>query len=122
MSEISNMMNNVLDAMQGVGHKAQVGAERQPRNIGGVRDYEPKLTVRTKSENRSVTIEIKDNGQGIPDEIKNKIMQPFFTTKKGTQGTGLGLSITNDIIKAHGGSLSVRSDNQSTLFEIKLMK
>jgi C4-dicarboxylate-specific signal transduction histidine kinase len=46
---------------------------------------------------------VKDNGHGIPDEIRDKILQPFFTTKKGTEGTGLGLSITNDIIKAHGG-------------------
>lgn len=44
-----------------------------------------------------------------PDEIKDKIMQPFFTTKKGTQGTGLGLSISNDIVKAHGGEMNLES-------------
>ena len=49
-------------------------------------------------------IEVEDNGPGISEEIKNKILQPFFTTKKGTARTGLGLSITNDIIKANGGN------------------
>ncbi|MFO7847606.1 MAG: HAMP domain-containing sensor histidine kinase [Balneolaceae bacterium] len=47
-------------------------------------------------------------------------MQPFFTTKKGTQGTGLGLSITNDIVKAHGGTMDVHSQPGQTVFTIKL--
>ncbi|NVJ87631.1 MAG: HAMP domain-containing histidine kinase, partial [Algoriphagus sp.] len=63
----------------------------------------------------------EDNGPGIPDEIKDKILQPFFTTKKGTEGTGLGLSITNDIIKAHGGELKIETGfNKGTSFIIKL--
>jgi len=73
------------------------------RGAGGEGEYTPKLTVRTKSDGKNITLEIEDNGPGIPDDIKDKILQPFFTTKKGTEGTGLGLSITNDIIKAHGG-------------------
>ena len=56
----------------------------------------------------------------ILDEIKDKILQPFFTTKKGTQGTGLGLSITNDIVKAHGGSMEIDSQPGQTTFMIKL--
>ena len=109
---VLNLVNNAFDAMgerQGTGRKGQ-GAGR----------YEPKLTVRTKSDNGAVVIEIEDNGLGIPDEMKDKILQPFFTTKKGTQGTGLGLSITNDIIKAHGGSLDVQSQPGKTLFMITL--
>jgi signal transduction histidine kinase len=83
--------------------------------------YMPKLTVRTKSDNGKVTIEIEDNGPGIPEEIKDKILQPFFTTKKGTHGTGLGLSITNDIIKAHGGELKVESkEGEGTQLNIQL--
>jgi signal transduction histidine kinase len=78
------------------------------------------LTVRTVQKDQSVIIEIEDNGPGIPDEIKDKILQPFFTTKKGTQGTGLGLSITNDIIKAHGGTLAVETKPGKTAFQIKL--
>jgi signal transduction histidine kinase len=71
--------------------------------------YHPKLTVRTKSEIDHILISVEDNGPGIPDEIKDKILQPFFTTKKGTEGTGLGLSITHDIVKAHGGTLELVS-------------
>ena len=80
----------------------------------------PKLTVSTKSENGQILIEIEDNGPGIPDEIKDKILQPFFTTKKGTQGTGLGLSITHDIIKAHRGSLEIISEPGKTVFQIQI--
>src|SRR6056297_793762 len=109
---ILNLVNNAFDAMrekQGSGH-------RDPRSLGtenstqqGAGDYQPKLTVRTYHTGSTVTIEIEDNGPGIPDEMKDKILQPFFTTKKGTQGTGLGLSITNDIIKAHGGNIEIAS-------------
>ncbi|NVK48584.1 MAG: HAMP domain-containing histidine kinase, partial [Cyclobacteriaceae bacterium] len=67
-----------------------------------------------------VRVEVEDNGPGIPDEIKYKILQPFFTTKKGTEGTGLGLSITNDIIKAHGGTLEIETKPGKTVFQIKL--
>ena len=80
----------------------------------------PKLHVRTKSVNKHISIEIGDNGPGIPDEIKDKILQPFFTTKKGTAGTGLGLSITNDIVKAHGGTLDIKSHAGQTTFIITL--
>ncbi len=78
------------------------------------------LTVRTHRDGNRVTIEIEDNGPGIPDDIKDKILQPFFTTKKGTQGTGLGLSITHDIVKAHGGELDVMSQPGQTIFTITL--
>jgi signal transduction histidine kinase len=73
-------------------------------------DYVPTLSIQTKLENGKVLIQFEDNGPGIPDEIRDKILQPFFTTKKGTEGTGLGLSITNDIVKAHGGALSVETE------------
>ena len=109
---ILNLCNNAFDAMQVAGHKAQDAGE-----------YEPKLTVRTRSENGSVIIEIEDNGTGIPDEMKDKIMQPFFTTKKGTAGTGLGLSITNDVVNAHGGTMKIlNNQDQGTTFVIMLPK
>tara|TARA_R100001143_G_scaffold63570_1_gene72066 strand:+ start:25049 stop:25246 length:198 start_codon:yes stop_codon:yes gene_type:complete len=53
-------------------------------------------------------------------DIKDKILQPFFTTKKGTEGTGLGLSISNDIVKAHGGSMDVHSQPGQMVFTIKI--
>jgi signal transduction histidine kinase len=79
------------------------------------------LRVRTKKQGDKITIEVSDNGPGIPDDIKDKILQPFFTTKKGTEGTGLGLSITHDIIKAHGGELGIETViDKGTKFTIKL--
>ncbi|MCA1802121.1 MAG: HAMP domain-containing histidine kinase [Rhodothermaceae bacterium] len=107
---ILNLSGNAFDAMRG--HCTTCSAK-------GI-DYHPKLTVRTKSGDRKIFIEIEDNGPGIPDDIKDKILQPFFTTKKGTQGTGLGLSITHDIIKAHGGEMEIKSSPGSTLFKICL--
>jgi signal transduction histidine kinase len=73
-------------------------------------DYKPEVTVTTLTENGQVFIKVKDNGIGIPDTIKDKIMQPFFTTKPTGEGTGLGLSLTYDmVVKGHGGSIQVNS-------------
>ncbi|MBT8219319.1 MAG: hypothetical protein KJP00_05830 [Bacteroidia bacterium] len=73
-------------------------------------DYQPKVTLSTQQLNNSTTITIQDNGPGIPDSIKDKIFQPFFTTKPTGQGTGLGLSLSYDIVKAHGGEITVNSE------------
>ncbi|HKL18921.1 MAG TPA: ATP-binding protein, partial [Halalkalibaculum sp.] len=94
-----NLFNNAFDAMREKAKGKRETAE----------EYLPKLMVRTKAEGNTITIEIEDNGPGIPEEMKDKILQPFFTTKKGTEGTGLGLSISSDIIKAHGGTLDIES-------------
>ena len=64
----------------------------------------PLVSVQTKKINNNVEIKITDNGNGIPQNIIDKIFQPFFTTKPTGEGTGLGLSLSYDIIKAHGGN------------------
>jgi nitrogen-specific signal transduction histidine kinase len=70
--------------------------------------YEPTLAAATKNLGDSVEIRIRDNGTGIPPEVKAKLFNPFFTTKPAGEGTGLGLSISHDIIvKQHGGSIEV---------------
>lgn len=81
--------------------------------------YEPKLTVRSYKTDGNVIVEIEDNGPGIPEDVRDKILQPFFTTKEGTNGTGLGLSITNDIVKAHGGELKIQSNKDGSVFRIQ---
>lgn len=84
-------------------------------------DYHPLVRVTTKKEKNSVVISIIDNGMGIPESIKNKIFQPFFTTKPSGQGTGLGLSMAYDIIKAHQGTLIVEStEGKGSAFIISL--
>jgi two-component system, NtrC family, sensor kinase len=71
--------------------------------------YEPTISVRTKRTGDKVEIRVKDNGNGVPQNVLNKIFMPFFTTKPTGQGTGLGLSMSYDIVKAHGGKLQVRT-------------
>jgi signal transduction histidine kinase len=84
-------------------------------------NYTPFVTITTKNYSNRIEIIIKDNGNGIPDSIKDKIFQPFFTTKPTGQGTGLGLSLTYDIVKAHGGEIKVNSsENEGTEFTIQL--
>jgi len=84
--------------------------------------YNPEVSVTTTMEGNHVIIEIKDNGAGIPDDIKEKIMQPFFTTKPTGEGTGLGLSLTYDmVVKGHGGSIQVNSiEGEGSAFIIHL--
>jgi two-component system, NtrC family, sensor kinase len=80
--------------------------KRRVETNGG--DYAPKLAAATKNLGDCVEITIRDNGTGIPPEVKEKIFNPFFTTKPAGEGTGLGLSISHDIIvKQHGGSIEV---------------
>ena len=72
--------------------------------------YNPTVFVHTQKCDDKIQISVRDNGNGIPQKILDKIFQPFFTTKPTGQGTGLGLSLSYDIIKAHGGELKVESE------------
>jgi signal transduction histidine kinase len=77
--------------------------------------------VSTKKIGNHVEICVKDNGNGIPQKLIDKIFQPFFTTKPTGQGTGLGLSLSYDIVKAHGGELKVETkEGEGTTFKILL--
>jgi len=84
--------------------------------------YQPTVIISTKRLDNAIEISVKDNGNGIPEAIKDKIFQPFFTTKPTGQGTGLGLSLAYDIVtKGHGGTLKVSSiPGGGTTFEIQL--
>ena len=74
------------------------------------RTYEPTLAASTRNLGDRVEIAIRDNGTGIPDDVKAKIFNPFFTTKPAGEGTGLGLSLSYDIVvKQHGGQIDVAS-------------
>ena len=94
--------------------------KRKAEANGG--DYEPTLTAATKNLGDRVEIRIRDNGTGIPPEVKEKLFNPFFTTKPAGEGTGLGLSISHDIIvKQHGGSIEVDTQTgEFTEFRIVL--
>jgi signal transduction histidine kinase len=83
--------------------------------------YEPTVSITTKKSENSVLITVSDNGNGIPESFKEKIFQPFFTTKPTGQGTGLGLSLSYDIVKAHGGEIKVETkEGEGTTFIIQI--
>jgi signal transduction histidine kinase len=87
----------------------------------GVENYQPTVSISTKKTIDKVEIKIIDNGKGIPENIVDKIFQPFFTTKPTGQGTGLGLSLSYDIVKAHNGELKVDTkEGERTTFIIQL--
>jgi two-component system NtrC family sensor kinase len=105
---ILNLINNAFYAV----------TEKRKLNI---ENYEPTVIVSTKNLGNKIEIKVKDNGNGIPQAIRKKIFQPFFTTKPTGQGTGLGLSLSYDIVKAHGGEIKVETkEGEGTEFIIQL--
>jgi signal transduction histidine kinase/ligand-binding sensor domain-containing protein len=96
-------------------------AVSQKKKTAGA-DYKPEVSVSTSTENGQIIIKVNDNGIGIPDAIKDKIIQPFFTTKPTGEGTGLGLSLSYDmVVKGHGGNLQVNSaEGEGSEFIIQL--
>jgi C4-dicarboxylate-specific signal transduction histidine kinase/ligand-binding sensor domain-containing protein len=104
-----NMFNNAFYALQ-----------QKQKNAGA--DYKPTLSLSTSIKENMVEILVKDNGTGMPQHIKDKIMQPFFTTKPTGEGTGLGLSLSYDIVvKGHGGKIDVLThEGEGTEFVVTL--
>jgi signal transduction histidine kinase len=104
-----NLFNNAFYAV----------SEKQKQHPNG---YQPIVSVSTKRKNGQIEILVRDNGTGIPDTVKHKIFQPFFTTKPTGEGTGLGLSLAYDIItKGHGGTLAVSNqEGEGTEFVMTL--
>jgi signal transduction histidine kinase len=110
-----NLYNNAFYAV--TDKKTQMGDTLQPDG----KRYDPTVSVITKKVNEKVEIRVRDNGNGIPQKVLDKIFHPFFTTKPTGQGTGLGLSISYDIIKAHNGGIDVNTnEGQFTEFIISL--
>lgn len=117
--DISRVLLNLLNnAFYAVNEKSKLGIE----------GYQPTVSISTIKQEKGIEIRIKDNGSGISEAVKDKIFQPFFTTKPSGEGTGLGLSLAYDIVtKGHGGTLSLKSvtneddpQSQSTTFYIIL--
>ena len=105
------IMNLITNAFYAVNEKKKKGTD----------NYEPSVSISTKKLNDQIEIRVSDNGNGIPQNIIDKVFQPFFTTKPTGQGTGLGLSLSYDIIKSHGGELSVQTKElEGSTFIIQL--
>jgi signal transduction histidine kinase len=128
-----NLINNAFQACADRTSADRTSADRSVSSVSSVSAVseitspkamsspDPKVEVSTKNLGDQIQITVSDNGPGIPDEIKGKIFQPFFTTKPTGQGTGLGLSLSYDIVKAHGGELKVDSkEGMGSIFKIIL--
>jgi signal transduction histidine kinase len=106
------LLNLITNAFHAVSEKS---------SEAGAGGFDPLVSVKTARHEGTIRITVSDNGNGIPDNIVDKIFQPFFTTKPTGSGTGLGLSISYDIVKAHGGTISVHSiAGEGTEFTISL--
>jgi two-component system NtrC family sensor kinase len=105
------ILNLITNAFYAVSERRKLEGEK----------FEPVVSISTKKVNGKIEISVKDNGNGIPQKILDKIFQPFFTTKPTGQGTGLGLSLSYDIVKAHGGELKVETkEGEGSTFIISL--
>jgi signal transduction histidine kinase/ligand-binding sensor domain-containing protein len=103
-----NLYNNAFYAVN----------EKSKVSVAG---YQPTVSVSTKKKNGRLEIRVRDNGNGMPQKVLDKIFQPFFTTKPAGQGTGLGLSLSYDITKAHGGEIKVDTkEGEFTEFTIQV--
>ena len=111
--DIGRVLLNVIN-------NAFYATKQKARMTGG--DYKPIVEVSTAQQNGTILIKVKDNGTGIPENIREKVMQPFFTTKPTGEGTGLGLSLSYDIVvKGHGGKIAIDSrEGQYSVFTITL--
>jgi signal transduction histidine kinase len=120
LPKIKAIQQDLVRIMLNLFNNAFYAVNQKHKTLGT--DYKPEVSVSTYTENANVIIKVKDNGVGIPDNIKDKIMQPFFTTKPTGEGTGLGLSLTYDmVVKGHGGSIQVNSaEGDGTEFIIAL--
>ena len=119
---IMNLLNNAFYAV----NAKTLSGFGTPTGLQATGKYEPTVTIKTvatthSSGGRSVEILVSDNGNGIPASIKDKIFQPFFTTKPTGQGTGLGLSLSYDSIRSHGGDIKTEGkEGEGSTFIIRL--
>ena len=115
------MLNLITNAFYAVTEKKKLPSSSKDGKNADSNGFEPTVTVNTKNMGDKVEISVKDNGDGIPQKILDKIFQPFFTTKPTGQGTGLGLSLAYDIVKAQGGELKVETkEGEGSEFTIQL--
>jgi signal transduction histidine kinase len=98
------LLNLINNAFYAVNEK-----QKYAPTMAVLNGYEPTVGITTTKQNGNIEITVKDNGNGVPQDIVDKIFQPFFTTKPTGQGTGLGLSLSYDIVKAHGGEIKVKT-------------
>ena len=118
-----NLYNNAFYAVYERVSQIRSGNFESFPNVAAGQPYTPSVIVTTKQLDNQIVIKVKDNGTGMPESVKAKVFQPFFTTKPTGQGnTGLGLSLSYDIVvKGHGGEIECESvEGEGTTFVVKL--
>ncbi len=84
--------------------------QKELMESGTLGDYSPTVVLKTRRTEDSAILSVRDNGSGIPSDVAAKIFDPFFTTKPTNEGTGLGLALSNDIVREHGGTITVETE------------
>jgi signal transduction histidine kinase len=107
LPEVPLSKENILRALINLMENSFYALNEKDKNH---KNFSPLLEVKTSIEKKRALIEIKDNGEGIPSDVLEKVLHPFFTTKPAGVGTGLGLSMVNDIVSAHGGELEILTE------------
>ena len=107
-----NLLHNGRDAVE---------ERREQLSDSDKSDWEMRLGIRTRLEDGKVVVEVEDNGIGMGEEARLRVLEPFFTTKGRDRGTGLGLSISHAIVKDHGGEIECEStEGEGTVFRVRL--
>jgi C4-dicarboxylate-specific signal transduction histidine kinase len=106
LPKIKVIQRDLSKALINLINNAYWEVSRKWRSTESKSDFKPQITIKSYLQNNKIILSISDNGDGVREEIKDKIFEPFFTTKPAGQGVGLGLSISNDIIRAHGGTIT----------------
>ena len=121
VGEITCIPEEIGRVFINIASNACYATNQKRRNPETPADYKPTMTLITRREGKGVTATIRDNGNGIPTDMMQRIFNPFFTTKPTNEGTGLGLSLSYEIIRHHGGNITVESEpGQYTEMKIQL--
>lgn len=121
VGEITCIPEEIGRVFINIASNACYATNQKRRNPETPADYQPTMTLITRREGKGVTATIRDNGNGIPTDMMQRIFNPFFTTKPTNEGTGLGLSLSYEIIRHHGGNITVESEpGQYTEMKIQL--
>ena len=112
MGEVSMIPQDLGRVFVNIVSNAGYATDKKRRDLeaNGGGGFMPTVWITTKRDDENAEVRIRDNGDGIPDEVKEKIFQPFYTTKPTGEGTGLGLAMCNDIVREHGGSIEVDTE------------
>ena len=121
VGEITCVPEELSRVFINIASNACYATHEKRRNPDTPDDYSPNMKLTTRRRGKNIIVTIRDNGTGIPDHVREKVFNPFFTTKPTNEGTGLGLSLSHEIVRHHGGNITVETEpGQYTELRIEL--